>query len=142
VLEGEEGWAQIPEGMRNMGPDHIYRIHDPGNRGIPDFILSHVVERKMNHDQAVAYCRDQGARLPTKEEYEALGRAMGRDERGKGYQRNLIPEMEDRWFWSSLYGLGDDFAYYFYGNFGSVGYVFRNGIYGSVRCVVAAPQRG
>ena len=54
----------------------------------------------MNWDAADRFCRalGDGARLPTREEYEALGRAMGRP---NNYRSDMIADMRQNWFWSS-----------------------------------------
>jgi hypothetical protein len=133
VLEGDADFDHLPEGMRNMGRENIYRIHDPEGRQ-PDFIVSHVAPTKMNQMEAIDYCKGLGggARLPTKEELETLGRAMGQYQHG-GYQINLIPQMNLQ-FWSSsllIFGFG---SYYFHGQSGHT-QVAMSDLPKSVRCV-------
>jgi hypothetical protein len=54
----------------------------------------------MNWGAADAFCRGlgDGARLPTREEYVALGTAMGYPNR---YNPDMIADMRGNWFWSS-----------------------------------------
>ncbi|MEO5968981.1 MAG: hypothetical protein ABIQ95_03565 [Bdellovibrionia bacterium] len=54
----------------------------------------------MNWNDADRFCRDlgDGARLPTLEEYESLGRAMSQ---GGPYNPDRIADMSQNWFWSS-----------------------------------------
>lgn len=113
----------------------IYRITDPAGR-VPPFTLSDVAPNRMNHADAVQFCLAHGGRLPTKEEYEALGRAMGRGRPG-GYDRNRIAGMDARWFWSgSVHPDNADGAFFFSGNFGSVASDYRDYADGSARCLV------
>jgi hypothetical protein len=63
--------------------------------------------RKMKWAAADRFCRGlgDGSRLPTREEYEALGRAMRPGER---YNPDLIADMRGNWFWSSFSSSRDD----------------------------------
>jgi hypothetical protein len=114
-------------------------------------IWSGVAPERMNQQDAVAYCAGLGggARLPSKDDYVALSRAMGSrqpvyfEDNGNGradydtagYNRNLIPDMNGRFFWSaSVFPRYDDHALGFGGDGGSVGYGYR-GDGKSVRCV-------
>jgi hypothetical protein len=93
--------------------------------------------RTMNWDAADRFCRNRGdgARLPTHEEYEALGRAMGRP---NNYRADRISDMRQNWFWSSSVFPGHrDMYYKFFGKNGELGVDDRNGDGGSVRCVRA-----
>ncbi len=119
---------------------------------VAGLIWSGVAPRTMDQRDAVAYCAGLGggSRLPTKDEYIALSRAMGSrqpvvyDDHGHqradydvaGYNRNLIPDMNNRWFWSaSVHPQDEDGAFDFDGNVGEVSLDNRD--YNvSVRCVV------
>ena len=105
----------------------------------------------MSQPNSVNYCAGLGggARLPTKDEYIALSRAMGsRDPEGDpegavfdiAYKGYLIPDMHGRSFWSASVA---PFPYS-EGAFCFVGYDGRIGIthtqYGPVRCVVGGPS--
>ncbi|MEO5969125.1 MAG: hypothetical protein ABIQ95_04295 [Bdellovibrionia bacterium] len=94
--------------------------------------------REMNWDAANRFCRDlgDGARLPTKEEYGALGRAMGRP---NNYNPDMIADMRGNWFWSSSVHPGYLHYYYvFYGNDGDIDDARRVNDVGAVRCVRVA----
>jgi hypothetical protein len=113
---------------------------------VAGLIWSGVASRNMDQRDAVAYCAGLGggSRLPTKDEYIALSRAMGSRQPDynalgydlAGYNRNLIPDMNNRWFWSaSVHPQNDGNAFNFNSDFGRVGSYSRD--YGkSVRCVV------
>ena len=68
--------------------------------------------RHLNWDAADRFCRGlgDGARLPTREEYLALGRAMGWP---NNYRSDRITDMSHNWFWSS--SVDPDYPDYFYG---------------------------
>jgi len=114
---------------------------------VAGLIWSGVAPRTMNLEDAVAYCAGRlggNSRLPTKDEYNALSRAMGSRQPDyeapgfdvAGYNRNLIPGMNNQWFWSASarprYG---GYAFGFNGFHGVVDDYYRYD-YGSVRCVV------
>ncbi len=104
-------------------------------RGIFDRGVDLVV-KKMNQPSAEEFCQNLGggARLPTREEYEALARAMGAPNH---YDRNVIPDMVNNWFWSSSIHPSDAFYfYYFYGNGGGIYLGHRSFQDSSVRCVI------
>ena len=112
---------------------------------VADLIWSGVAPREMSQRDAVAYCASLGggARLPTKDEYIALSRAMGSRQPDfhapgydvNGYHRNLIPDMDYQWFWSeSVHPQNDVYAFVFISNAGDVNYYGLDGIF-SVRCV-------
>jgi hypothetical protein len=123
----------------------LYRITDPEPnpaRQVAPFVLSDTAPRKMNHKEAAGwdengvhhpgYCESIGATLPTKQQLEALGRAMSPNGR---YDQNAIAGMSETFVWSlSVHPNYPDFAFYFDGYFGFVGYGYRD--FGkSVRCV-------
>ena len=126
---------KVTEEFAKLGP--MYEV--------AGLIWSGVEPRTMNHEDAVAYCAGLGggARLPTKDEYIALSRAMGSRQPdyyaprmdADGYNRNLIPDMNRRTFWSASvlpqYGV---FNFYFGGDDGYVNYYDRADSK-SVRCV-------
>ncbi|MEO5969411.1 MAG: DUF1566 domain-containing protein [Bdellovibrionia bacterium] len=86
----------------------------------------------LNWDAAGGFCRGLGdrARLPTREEYEALGRAMGRP---NNYDPDMIADMRGNYFWSSSPN-GNNSAWGFNGCSGGVENYGR-GFHGAVRCV-------
>jgi len=100
-------------------------------------IWSGVAPKEMDHYDAEKYCQGLGTRLPTKEEWEALSRAMTIPS-GK-YNPELLPGTKDKSFWSSSVSPNDaDFACSFYGSNGNVdlygAYSRKDGYYW-VRCV-------
>jgi hypothetical protein len=119
---------------------------------VDDLFWSGLAPRRMNHRDAVAHCLSLGggARLPTKEDWISLSRAMGSGQPDQiapefnvdGYNDRLIPQFGGRLFWSaSVHPLNDDFnAFFFFdsGN-GSIHYdlshYFRD-FTASVCCVV------
>jgi hypothetical protein len=136
VLEDHPRFDQLSPQFRALG--NMYEV--------AGLIWSGVAPRNMNQRDAVAYCAGLGggARLPTKDEYIALSRAMGSRQPDynalgydlAGYNRNLIPDMNNRWFWSaSVHPQNDGNAFNFRGTYGEV-YHYNRGNYGSVRCVV------
>ena len=92
------------------------------------------VGSRMNHHDAINFCLGLGggSRLPTREEYEALSRAMTVNGH---YDRNRIPDMSDKWFWSASLHPNHDSACNFNGDNGN----FYDGDLrdeSSVRCVI------
>ncbi len=65
---------------------------------IGDFILSGLAPQKMNQRDAVAYCQRLGAELPSREQLEAVARAIGAP---NANNRNLILDMAGDRIWSS-----------------------------------------
>lgn len=94
---GDELYDALPEEFIELGPNNIYQIRDPKGVTLP-FILSHVSDERMNHERAFQFCKSKGGRLPSKEEYSALGRAMTYN--GK-YCSSLIDGTSGNFFWSS-----------------------------------------
>ncbi len=108
---------------------------------VSGLIWSGVAPEDMGHADAVTFCGalGNGARLPTKGEYLALSRAMGaRDPEHnhfEGYHFTRLPNMRNRWFWSTSVSQREDgFAFYFSGTGGYVQDYVCSGL-GSVRCV-------
>ena len=92
----------------------------------PDGLIwsDHVGYRSQQN--AVDLCKILGGTLPTRADFER-GEANG--------FREVVPNMKDRWFWSSsVYPNISYSTYVFYSNHGDIGYDFRN-FTGSVRCV-------
>ena len=82
-----------------------------------------VEDKKFSYYEAV---EKFGDRIPTKEEFE---------EAEKHGFREVLPNMENRWFWSASVNAGNTgYAYYFYGRYGYIGYDVRNDEE-AVRCV-------
>lgn len=97
----------------------------------------------MNQYDADKYCKDGGARLPTREEFEQLAKYLGKGT-ARGYspyladgKTDLLPGLSNHWFWSSsVYPNLSDYAFYFYGYSGGVYYANRSYYpYDAVRCV-------
>lgn len=89
----------------------------------------------MDWKAADRFCRGLGggARLPTREEFEWLGRAMGRPNH---YRSDMIADMRRRWFWSSSVKERDPGHYYYFnGDSGVISDTFGRNRHGSVRCV-------
>ncbi|MEO7162247.1 MAG: hypothetical protein ABI041_04960 [Bdellovibrionia bacterium] len=132
-LHGEGPWAEIipvEEGDARVTPKFsaLGNMYEIGN-----LIWSGVPEELRDWKGSIAFCKTlgRGSRLPTREEYEALGRAMGYPNE---YDDDLLPDMSGNMFWSSSpYGKGS--AWYFSG--ASVNNYVRDS-YNSVRCVRAA----
>jgi hypothetical protein len=93
--------------------------------------------RYMNWANAKAFCKrlGKGARLPTQEEYDALGRAMGYP---NNYNPDMMADVRQNYFWSSS-PIGDRNAWRFNGIYGHVDSAYR-GLNGAVRCVVAQAE--
>src|SRR3954447_5934972 len=103
----------------------------------------------MNHRNATRFCESLdgdvnrrwfgprvrqagGARLPTKEEYEALRIVLGYPNH---YNGNRLPDLVGRWFWSSSLS-ANYYAWVFNGSSGGVDSgAYRYYDNGSVRCV-------
>lgn len=80
---------------------------------------------KYNHHDAMKLETDS-KRLPTKEEFE----------KAKEHGIREILDMSGKWFWSaSVHPNLSDYAYFFCGGGGYVGYDYRSDDYYSVRCV-------
>ena len=112
---------------------------------------SGVAPQAMNQIEAVAYCTalGEGFRLPTKDEYVALSRAMGtlqpvqtdgidmlNDYNLGGYNKNFIQDMNERNFWSeTIHPTTTDFAFIFRSRDGGLQFYGRDEGAASVRCV-------
>jgi len=129
VVEGDENYRQVNRKFQRLG--NMYRVGNTIWSGVPRGF-------KENFYDATRFCADlgEGYRLATNEEFEALARAMGKGTPA-GYNRDRIPDMSDKWFWSaSVHPDDPDSAYCFDGNFGVIYYGIRpNEV--SVRCVTA-----
>lgn len=100
-------------------------------------IWSGVAPNQMNHYDAEKFCQGLGeqVRLPTKEEWEVVGKIMSP---GGIYNPDLFPGIRGKYFWaSSVYPANSDLAFYFSGVAGKVPINFRGSLNG-VRCVVPA----
>lgn len=86
---------------------------------------------------AKEYCERIGARLPSREEFTRLREYMGAQSgTDRGYSPQVLPNLSDRWFWSSsVYPNVSDVAYFFYGRYGYIYNYYRKYNY-AVRCVV------
>lgn len=136
VLEDHPRFNQLSQQFRALG--NMYEV--------AGLIWSGVAPTTMKQGDADAYCTGLGggARLPTKDEYITLARAMGSvqpecgapDYDVAGYNRHLIPDMINRVFWSSSFPprCGDS-AFVLYGVGGYL-YACRCCFSESVRCVV------
>ena len=71
------------------------KMHQAGG-----LIWSGVAPINMSQQQAEDYCKSLGARLPTKEELEALSRAKGYQVPGRKFDSGSPIETKGRWFWS------------------------------------------
>lgn len=139
-LQGNRGYTEqrVSQGFADLGKMHK----------IAGLIWSGVAPRNMNQSEAVAYCTGLGggSRLPTKDEYIALSRAMGSKQPFyhapgfdvAGYDGNLIPDMDRKIFWSvAVHPLAADFGCVFGSGVGIVGYDYSySDTEFSVRCVV------
>ena len=77
--------------------------------------------------RASAKITDKSFALPSKDEYV---------DAEKNGIRGILPNMKDRWFWSSsVLPQGSGYAFYFYGNDGYVYFDYRDNDNDSVRCV-------
>jgi hypothetical protein len=132
ILPENPLYARLRPKFIALGADNIYQIRDPQGT-VQSFILSHVTDRSMNQAAAVAFCAAKGGRLPTKNELDALKRAMTQQGR---YNPDLIAGMWDTYFWSSsVHPDGADYFYYFNGYSGNVSDFHQSGEI-RARCVV------
>lgn len=109
-------------------------------------IWGSVISYDMPQFYAVKACKDIGARLPTREEFQSLRKYLGRDS-AKGYspltvdgRMDVLPGLGDgwlkHWFWSSsLYAPDHYYAYGFDGTNGEIEYDSSTYSYSAVRCV-------
>ncbi len=95
----------------------------------------------INNSPAVTACEKKKLHLPTKEEFEALRNCFEPDGRflsnnGLKGLYSKLPDMENRWFWSSsaVSVSPEDFAFVFSGYDGDVVSFYRY-YQDSVRCV-------
>lgn len=94
-------------------------------KGPDDLIWSDFVGEDSQYD-AVTTCKNLGGRLPSRADFER-GETNG--------FREVLPNMKDRWFWSStVISRHSAFAYGFNGDNGYVGYAARSLSDRSVRC--------
>jgi hypothetical protein len=112
-------------------PKLFYLIRDPYRR-VGDFVISDQGPEKMNNQLAETFCESLDARLPTREELEALKRAMSPTQ---NYNRNAIEGMSSESLMSAVDG---DRVYYFDGRDGTIKF-FSPGFdsWKQVRCVVS-----
>lgn len=104
-------------------------------------VMAHGETNPMSQYDADKYCKDGGARLPTKEEFEQLAKYLGKGT-ANGYnpyladgKTDLLPGLSGHWFWSSSVSPnGTDNAFSFNGYNGLVYYGSRSSSY-AVRCV-------
>lgn len=93
----------------------------------------------INNSPAVAACEKKKLHLPTKEEFEALRNCFEPDGRflsnnGLKGLYSKLPDMENRWFWSSSAYSSHPESFAFEGGYGFVDYDYRD-LQNSVRCV-------
>ncbi len=137
VLPDHPRFNQLSQQFRNLG--NMYEVAGLIWSGV-------LASRQLRQRDAVAYCAGLGggSRLPTKDEYIALARAMGSRQPdyhapgfdSAGYDKSLIPDLINRNFWTaSVDPQYDDRAFNF---IGSEGYIYHDnrGSIESVRCVV------
>jgi hypothetical protein len=80
--------------------------------------------RGMTQPEAIQYCQSIGGQLPSRKDFEQLGRFMGATGTGSTYDNThyspqILPGLADRKFWtSSHHPEDDDLGYYFEGKFG------------------------
>ena len=95
------------------------------------------VENNKTPKQAKEFCESLGLDLPENEDFERLRSFMG-SEPGThtGFKSQVLPDLKGRWFWSSsVHPTGPDYAYYFDGYYGDIGYGNCSNYNFSVRCV-------
>jgi hypothetical protein len=127
-LKRTDPQAQI---FRDLINSRTYRIKDPTGQ-VPSFILSDVAGTS-DHYNAYKLC-PEGSSLPTREQLEALAKAMGKGT-PRGYTPDVIPGMNDRWFWSSsVHPNNSDSAFSFSGPFGNVEVGYGRHVDFSVLC--------
>ena len=93
--------------------------------------------KQINHEEATAFCRGHGARLPTRTEFEAWGRALGIS---RAVRNHLFPGVQAGNFLSSSVSPYDsNLAFGFDGEYGHIIYEYYERSYSSayyaVRCV-------
>jgi hypothetical protein len=95
-------------------------------------IWSGVAPQKMDHATAILYCQSlgEGARLPSKEEWEALSLVISP---GGQYNPDLLPGTQG-WFWSSSVA-STVRAFRFVSNSGDVAHISLRKNHYYVRCV-------
>lgn len=107
-------WKELPEGWLDEETGLIW---------------DKTAKTGITHYQAEEYAKEQGKRLPTKEEFETAE---------KHGIRKVLPEIKKQWLWSSTVYPGDsDYAYEFYGGNGGVDVDYRDSSYDgdAARCV-------
>ncbi len=97
--------------------------------------------RLFNQYEADKYCKEAGARLPTKEEFEQLAKYLGKNTTHlyspylSDRKTNLLPGLSHHGFWSSsVKPDSSDYAVRFDGFYGEIHYNYRLVVF-SVRCV-------
>jgi hypothetical protein len=97
----------------------------------------------VNLAQAMSYCESIGARLPTREEFARLAKDLGAGTRAHyscmtaDKQNEVIPDLNDIWYWSSsLGGHGHHYNDIFHGYGGYIEPGNADSTGGSARCVI------
>jgi hypothetical protein len=98
------------------------------------------INKGMNQYDAEKYCESIGARLPTRDDFVSLRKAMGSTNPDSiwdeaGYTAQVLPNLnvDFLYFWSSW--VDADYAYVFIGSNSLFGFVPRNNYDVAVRCV-------
>ncbi len=119
------------------------KVKQDGSYGRVNFVVM-----SLKFEDADKYCKSIGARLPTREEYEALAKYLGRENEKsiKGYAPALkdsltefLPNLSRDQFWTSTTKVAtkpssDIMKYVFWGNLGLNYSDYADSFYG-VRCV-------
>ncbi|MBF0300033.1 MAG: hypothetical protein HQK51_15020 [Oligoflexia bacterium] len=108
-----------------------------------EFIWLEEITDGVTHRGAINYCEEVNKKysklgykcnLPSREQYEQLGRDMGYGSKGKGYTPQIFSNVGGKQFWS-LSHTGSYFPYYLNGFNGSVSYRYNSSLSSSARCV-------
>ena len=120
---------RVSDAFRRLG--NMYQVDG--------LIWSAVAPNQMNHPDATQYCQSLGggARLPTKKELEALARVLGKDVPGRGFNPELLHDIQNRFFWSSSIPPElAEHAFVFDGHGGGIGHYHSKKSHVAVRCVI------
>lgn len=110
VKEGHPVWAFLDQEFLQLGVPYEFHVnaHPLSCKRGYSVILSAKAPHQMSQYRAEEFCKNMGARLPSKKEFLVLANLMGARDASKddwqGYNPDRIPEIKGQTYWSSSRG--------------------------------------